>query len=167
MPDKRTKPMKALRGLPTAAFSIVAIGASAGGLDACTKLIDSLPKLTGIAFILIQHLDPHHESMMAELLAGHTSMAVEQARDGMTLGPDHLYIIPPGCYLSVSKGTLRLSQPNARHGARLPFDFLLQSLAEDCPTRTIGVKSRSESKPGALNRDWFITTGVACANHSV
>ncbi len=150
MPDKRTKPLKALQGLPTAAFSIVAIGASAGGLDACTKLIDALPKLTGNAFILIQHLDPHHESMMAELLSGHTSMAVEQACDGMTLGPDHLYIIPPGCYLSVSKGTLHLSQPNARHGARLPFDFLLQSLAEDCPARTIGVILSGTGADGSL-----------------
>jgi two-component system, chemotaxis family, CheB/CheR fusion protein len=150
MPDKRTKPMKAMRGLPTAAFSIVAIGASAGGLDACTKLIDSLPKLSGMAFILIQHLDPHHESMMAELLGGHTSMIVEQAREGMIIAPDHLYIIPPGCYLSVSKDTLHLSQPNARHGARLPFDFLLQSLAVDCPTRTIGVILSGTGADGSL-----------------
>ena len=150
MPDKRTKPMKAPHRLPAAAFPIVAIGASAGGLDACTKLIDSLPKLPGIAFVLIQHLDPHHESMMAELLAGHTSMAVEQARDAMTLQPDHIYIIPPGCYLSVSKDTLHLSRPNARHGARLPFDFLLQSLAEDCPERTIGVILSGTGADGSL-----------------
>jgi two-component system, chemotaxis family, CheB/CheR fusion protein len=150
MPDKRTKPMKAMRGLPTAAFSIVAIGASAGGLDACTRLIDSLPKLTGMAFILIQHLDPHHESMMAELLGEHTSMIVEQAREGMIIASNHLYIIPPGCYLSVSKDTLHLSQPNARHGARLPFDFLLQSLAVDCPTRTIGVILSGTGADGSL-----------------
>jgi two-component system, chemotaxis family, CheB/CheR fusion protein len=150
MPDKRPKPMKAPRGPPTLAFPIVAIGASAGGLDACTKLIDALPAQTGMAFILIQHLDPNHESMMVDLLAGHTRMAVEQARDGMPVAPDHLYIIPPGCYLSVIAGTLHLSQPNARHGARLPFDFLLQSLAEDCPARTIGVILSGTGGDGSL-----------------
>ena len=150
MPDKRTKPMKAPRGPPTTAFSVVAIGASAGGLDACTRLIDSLPKLTGMAFILIQHLDPNHESMMADLLAGHTSMTVEQARDDMIIAPDHLYIIPPGCYLSVNNGKLHLSKPNARHGARLPFDFLLQSLAENCPVRTIGVILSGTGADGSL-----------------
>jgi two-component system, chemotaxis family, CheB/CheR fusion protein len=150
MPDKRLKPVKAPRMPPLGEFPIVAIGASAGGLDACTKLIDSLPSTTNIAFILIQHLDPHHESMMADLLGGHTSMTVEQARDGMIIAPDHLYIIPPGSYLSVSKGMLYLSQPNARHGARLPFDFLLKSLAEDCPARTIGVILSGTGADGSL-----------------
>jgi two-component system, chemotaxis family, CheB/CheR fusion protein len=150
MPDKRPKPMKALRGQPSLAFPIVAIGASAGGLDAYSKLIDALPAQTGMAFVLIQHLDPNHESLMVGLLASHTSMTVEQARDGATIAPDHLYIIPPGCYLSVSQGTLRLSQPNARHGARLPFDFLLQSLAKDCPARTIGVVLSGTGADGSL-----------------
>jgi two-component system, chemotaxis family, CheB/CheR fusion protein len=142
--------MKAPRGPPPVTFTIVAIGASAGGLDACTKLIDALPAKTGMAFILVQHLDPHHESMMADLLAGHTTMAVEQARDGMPVAPDHLYVIPPGCYLSVKNGTLHLSQPNARHGARLPFDFLLQSLAEECPARTIAVILSGTGADGSL-----------------
>ena len=82
-----------------------------------------------MAFILVQHLDPTHESMMVDLLAGHTSMTVRQATDGMPIERDHLYVIPPGTYLSVGDGALHLSQPQARHGARLPFDFLLHSLA--------------------------------------
>lgn len=110
---------------------VVGIGASAGGLDACKRLLAALPPETGMAFILVQHLDPTHESMMVDLLADHTAMAVRQATDGMPIAPDCLYIIPPGTYLSVADGALRLSQPQARHGARLPFDFLLRSLASE------------------------------------
>ena len=122
-----------VRGPPagTDDFLIVGIGASAGGLDACRKLIEALPASNGMAFILVQHLDPTHESMMVDLLAGHTRMAVRQAADGAPLEPDHLYVIPPGTYLSVGSGALHLSEPQARHGARLPFDFLLNSLAEE------------------------------------
>ena len=112
-------------------FAVVAVGASAGGLDACRKLVSTLPAANGMAFILVQHLDPTHESMMVDLLAGHTSMLVLQAIDGMPIEPNHLYVIPPGTYLSVRDGALRLSRPQARHGARLPFDFLLNSLAEE------------------------------------
>ncbi len=140
MPDKRPKPT----------FSIVAIGASAGGLDACTRLISALPAHSGMAFILVQHLDPNHESLMAELLAGHTAMAVQQARNGDTIAPEHIYIIPPGSYLAVAGGSLRLSTPGARHGARLPYDFLLHSLAEDCAERTIGVILSGTGADGSL-----------------
>ncbi|MGA7806181.1 MAG: chemotaxis protein CheB, partial [Bradyrhizobium sp.] len=113
------------------------IGASAGGLDACRSFLDALPASCGMAFILVQHLDPTHESMMVDLLAGHTSMTVLQATEAMRIDRDHLYIIPPGTYLSIDKGALHLSPPQARHGARLPFDFLLNSLAADCGTRAI------------------------------
>jgi two-component system, chemotaxis family, CheB/CheR fusion protein len=112
-------------------FPVVAIGASAGGLDACRKLLGALPADTGMAFILVQHLDPTHESMMVDLLADHTPMIVWQATDGMPIERDHLYVIPPGTYLAVTEGALRVSQPLARHGARLPFDFLLNALAAD------------------------------------
>src|SRR5579863_10466507 len=105
-------------------FPVVGIGASAGGLDACKKLAGALPAGNGMACILVQHLDPTHESMMVDLLAGHTSMTVRQATDGMPIERDHLYVIPPATYLSVRDGALRLSPPQARHGARLPFDFL-------------------------------------------
>ncbi len=117
-------------------FLIVAVGASAGGLDACRKLIDALPDATGMAFILVQHLDPNHASLLVDLLASHTKLKVRQAVDGEMIAPDHLYVIPPGGYLSVAGGMLHISEPEARHGARLPFDFLLRSLAEDCAART-------------------------------
>jgi two-component system, chemotaxis family, CheB/CheR fusion protein len=129
----------AARGPPSSPddFLIIAIGASAGGLDACCKLIDAMPDNTGMAFILVQHLDPNHDSLLVDLLASHTKMAVSQAVDGESLAPDHLYVIPPGAYLSVAGGMLHLSEPEARHGARLPFDFLLRSMAEDCGARSV------------------------------
>jgi two-component system CheB/CheR fusion protein len=121
------------------AFPIVALGASAGGLDAYRAVLDALPADSGLAILLVQHLDPTHESMLAELLSGHTWMKVAQATNGMTIEREHLYVIPPGVYLSVKAGALRLSQPEERHGARLPFDFLLHSLAEEVGARTVCV----------------------------
>src|SRR5579863_6824187 len=118
-------------------FLVVGLGASAGGLDALYKLFDALPPDTGMAFVLIQHLDPTHGSMMVGLLAGHTAMPVLEAADGMPIERNHVYMIPPGVYLSIREGALRLTNPRERHGARMPFDFFLRSLAEDCGTRAV------------------------------
>ena len=122
-----------------APLSIVAIGASAGGLEATSRLFDALPATTGMAFIVVQHLEPSHRSLMVELLAGHTAMPVAEASDGCLLAADHVYVIPPGHYLSVSAGALHLSAPDARHGARLPIDHLLKSLAKSCGQQTVAV----------------------------
>jgi two-component system, chemotaxis family, CheB/CheR fusion protein len=140
------------RGPPnkSADFLVVGIGASAGGLDACRKLLSALPANNGMAFIFVQHLDPTHESLMVDLLAGHTSMVVRQAADGMPIERDHLYVIPPGTYLSVAAGVLHLSQPRARHGARLPFDFLLHSLAADRGTHAACVILSGTGADGSL-----------------
>ena len=119
------------------AFPVVALGASAGGLDTFRKLFTALPANCGMAFVLIQHLDAKHESMMVELLAGHTAMQVVQVADGMQVERDHVYLIPPGTYLAIAAGTLRLSKPLELHGARMPFDFFLRSLAEECGERAI------------------------------
>ncbi len=130
----RVKPAARARSTPIIEkdrgdFPVVAIGASAGGLDACRRLLHAMPADTGMAFILVQHLDPNHESMLVDLLSGATTMTVAQASEGMPIVPDHLYVIPPGRYLSVAAGALHVSQPEARHGARLPFDHLLTTLA--------------------------------------
>jgi two-component system CheB/CheR fusion protein len=110
----------------------VGIGASAGGLEACRKLLDALPAANGMAFIIVQHLDPSHDSLLVDLLTGHTPMTVLQATDGMAIERERVYVIPPGVYLSVGNHeNIRLSKPQARHGARLPFDFLLNSLASE------------------------------------
>jgi len=112
--------------------------------------VGALPVGNGMAFILIQHLDPTHESMMVDLLAGHTSMSARQATDGMALERDHLYVIPPGTYLSVANNALHLSQPQARRGARLPFDFLLHSLAQAYGARAICVILSGSGSDGSL-----------------
>ncbi len=135
---------------PRERFPVVAIGASAGGLDACRRLFEALPASTGMAYILVQHLDPNHESMLVELIARHTTLKVLQAADGMTIAPDHLYIIPPGAYLSVSHGTLVLVAPKARHGARLPFDFLLHTLAESYGALAVCVILSGTGNDGSL-----------------
>lgn len=124
---------------PREGLTVVGIGASAGGLEACRRLLASLPPGHGMALVLVQHLDPSHESLMADLLAPHTSMTVAQASDGERLRPDHLHLIPPGAYLAVDDGVLRVTRPQARHGARLPFDFLLASLARSSGPHAVAV----------------------------
>ncbi len=146
---RRAAPTREARRSPRD-FSVVGIGASAGGLEACTKLVEALPAGNGMAFILVQHLDPTHESMMVDLLEGHTAMTVRQATDGMSIERDHLYVIPPGAYLSVGDGTLHLSQPQARHGARLPFNFLLESMATEFGSRAICVILSGTGADGSL-----------------
>jgi two-component system CheB/CheR fusion protein len=131
-------------------FPVVGIGASAGGLDAFQKFFDALPPKSGMAFILIQHLDPTHQSMMVDLLAGHTRMTVQQAADGMPIEREHVYVIPPGSYLSVRNGALHLSAPRERHGARMPFDFFLCSLAEEVGERAICVILSGTGADGSL-----------------
>lgn len=128
----------AARG-PPVAMPIVAIGASAGGLEAVSTLLDAIAPTTGMAFILVLHLDPSHRSMMVDLLADHTAMKIVEATDGSPLRPDHLYVIPPGRYLSLHFGALHLSPRQPLHGARLPFDFLLNSLAEGHGRQTFAV----------------------------
>ena len=136
-----------------AAFPIVALGSSAGGLKACVKLLDAVPDPFGMAFILVQHLDPTHQGLLVKLLAEHTSLAVVEAADGMRIEPEHLYVIPPGVYLSVSGVALRLSSPEIRdgspHGARLPFDVLLCSLADEYGPRVACVVLSGSGNDGS------------------
>ena len=144
--------LSARRGSPLGAdsFPVVGLGASAGGLDAFRRLLAVLPAGTGMAFILIQHLDPTHASMMVELLAGHTPLTVQQAAEGMPLEREHVYLIPPGAYLAIHNGALRLSRPRERHGARLPFDFFLRSLAAELGERAICVILSGTGSDGSL-----------------
>ncbi len=112
-------------------FPIVGIGASAGGLDAFKKFFSAMPPESGMAFVLIQHLDPNHESITAELLTSHTVMEVAQIEDQTTVEVNHVYVIPPNKDLSIQNGVLYLTEPLQRHGMRLPIDFFLRTLAED------------------------------------
>ena len=131
-------------------FLVVGVGASAGGLDAARQLLRALPSDGGMAFILVQHLDPTHESMLVELLASHTSMKVCQAASGMRIEPNHFYVIPPGTYLAVSDGALQLSEPPVPRGGRLPFDFLLRSLAEAYHDRAVCIVLSGTGADGSL-----------------
>ena len=132
------------------AFPIVAIGASAGGLEVFRGFLDAQSPKSGMAFVMIQHLDPTHPSLMVELLSSHTSMAVVQATDGARLEPDRVYLIPPGVSLAIRDGLLRLSKPVERHGARLPFDFFLGSLAEAGGERAICVVLSGSGGDGSV-----------------
>ncbi len=121
-----------MSGTATASpLPVVAIGASAGGLEACRALVKDIPPDVRAAFILVQHLDPGHASMMVELLAPHTRLKVLQAVGGAVLGAGCLYVIPPGSFLTVAQRTLHLSGPDDGQPVRLPFDVLLTSLAKD------------------------------------
>jgi len=131
-------------------FPVVGIGASAGGLEAFRILLGALPPKSGMAFILVQHLDPTHASMMVELLAPHATMAIVEAAEGAPLEPDHIYVIPPGRYLSVRGSALRLSSPPGRPTVRMPFDFLLESLAEQCGDHAVGVILSGTAGDGAV-----------------
>jgi two-component system CheB/CheR fusion protein len=129
---------------------VVGIGASAGGLDALTKLVSALPANGGMAYILVQHLDPDHKSLLAELLSNHTTMPVLQAAQNAIINPDHIYCIPAGFYLSVSEGMLHLSKPTAAHGARMPIDFLLKSMADNDGGSAIGIVLSGTATDGTL-----------------
>ncbi len=131
-------------------FPVVGIGASAGGLEAFSKLLDALPTTSGKAYIFVQHLDPTHESLLVDLLAAHTKMTVRQAANGMLVEPNHVYIIPPGAYLAVADGMLQISKPTAKHGARLPVDFLLNSMAKSYGTRAVAVVLSGTGADGSL-----------------
>ena len=134
-----TDPVRGADCPVAAGFPIVGIGASAGGLDAFRALLAVLPCNTGMAFVLIQHLDPLHDSLMAGLLSGHTAMPVTPATEGALIEPNHIYLIPPGVSLAVAQGKLHLTEPSERHGARMAVNFFLRSLAEDCGERAICV----------------------------
>lgn len=138
---KREETPSPVRGPPDTppGLYIAGVGASAGGLDALTKFVAALPTDSGGAFILVQHLDPTHKSLMAALLTDHTTIPVSPATDGELVEPNHIYVIPAGSYLSVSKGALHLSKPTTPHGARMPVDFLLASMARDCGERAIAI----------------------------
>ena len=120
-------------------FPIVGIGCSAGGLEALEKFLTHVPAGSGIAIVIVQHLDPNHVSALPELLQRLTRMKVVEAGDGMTVLPDGVYIIPPNKDMSLLHGKLHLLDPVAPRGLRLPIDFFLRSLAEDRGEKAIGV----------------------------
>ncbi|MDZ7599735.1 MAG: chemotaxis protein CheB [Desulfobacterales bacterium] len=133
-----------------AAFPIVGIGASAGGLEALELFLKHVPEESGMAFVIVQHLDPTHKGILVELLQRVTRMPVIQVRDRHKLAPDHVYVIPPNRDMSILHGVLHLLEPAAPRGLRLPIDFFFRSLADDCQARSIGVILSGMGSDGTL-----------------
>ena len=119
-------------------FRVVGVGASAGGLDAFTELLQNLPPDTGLGFVLVQHLDPNYRSGLAEILGRATAMPVEEAVDGAAVRPNRVLVGPPDADLSIERGTLRLT-PRGGRAPRLPIDAFFRALARDMGRRAIGV----------------------------
>ncbi len=118
---------------------IVGIGASAGGLEALEQFLKGVPAAPGMAFVVVQHLDPSRKDLLVELLQRSTPLPVVQISDRMRVESDHVYVLPPNCDLSILHGVLHLLEPAAPRGLRLPIDFFFRSLAADRPAHSLGV----------------------------
>ncbi len=120
-------------------FTIVGIGASAGGLEAIEAFFKAMPVNSGMAFVVIQHLSPDYKSLMVELLSRKTDIPVHRTEDGMMVEPDNIYLIPPKKNLTIFHGQLILKDQMPREGINLPVDIFLRSLAEDQGERAVGI----------------------------
>jgi two-component system CheB/CheR fusion protein len=132
-------PKRPVRVSKPQSFPIVGIGASAGGLEAFSELLNHLPSKTGMAFVLVQHLDPKHASELRDILSRTTTIPVVEVTDGISVKPDHIYVIPPNSNMDVQGGVLRLSARTLTRGQHLPIDHFLRSLAEDRGSLAISV----------------------------
>ena len=131
-------------------FPIVGIGASAGGLEALEHFLKHVPDHSGMAFVVVQHLDPMHKGAMVELLQRICAMPVAQVKDRQKVEPDHVYVIPPGKDMSILHGALHLMPQAMPRGLNLPIDFFFRSLAVDQQERGIGVVLSGMGSDGTL-----------------
>jgi two-component system CheB/CheR fusion protein len=130
--------------------AVVGMVASAGGLEAFKQFFQAMPPHSGIAFVLIPHLDPKHESLMAPLLSKQTAMPVMEAQDGQRLEADHVYVIPPNSYLTLHKGIIQLSTPLDRGAGQTAIDPFLRSLAADQQEQAICIILSGTGSHGSL-----------------
>ncbi|HEY5998134.1 MAG TPA: chemotaxis protein CheB [bacterium] len=135
---------------PRGPSHIVGIGASAGGLEAFEKFFQNMPPDSGLAFVLVPHLDPTHKSIMTELLERYTKMPVQQAEGGMKVSPNRIYVIPPNKELSILNGALMLLEPKEVRGLRHPIDSFFRALAADQKERAICVVLSGTGTEGTL-----------------
>lgn len=131
-------------------FPIVGIGASAGGLEAFEAFFAPMPPAPGLAFVLVQHLQPTTVSILAELISRFTPMPVCQVEEGIAIQPNHVYVIPPDRDMALLHGHLHLFTPQAPRGQRLPIDFFFRSLAADLRESAIGIILSGTGSDGAL-----------------
>lgn len=144
------KPEAAARLPSSPSPLIVGIGASAGGLAAFKGFFSKMPADTGMTFVLVQHLAPDHRSMLVELLTPHISMPVEEARDGVKMMENHVYIIPPNATLTFEDGHLRVSKPAPARAYRRPIDTFFVSLAENHDECAVGIVLSGVGSDGSL-----------------
>jgi two-component system, chemotaxis family, CheB/CheR fusion protein len=131
-------------------FPIVGIGASAGGLEACTALLKALPANLGMAYVFVPHLDPMRESAFPEILSRATSMPVVEVTDGTTLQPNRIYVIPRNCEMKISKGALYLSPRDAPPKVHTGIDIFFRSLAADQSRNAIGIVLSGTASDGTI-----------------
>jgi two-component system CheB/CheR fusion protein len=131
-------------------FPIVAIGASAGGLEALEQFLVNVPENSGMAYVVIQHLDPTYVGMLPELLQRVSKIKVFQAKDNTAVKPNCVYVIPPNKSMSILKRTLYLFDPIEIRGLRLPIDFFLRSLAIDQKEQSVGVILSGMGSDGSI-----------------
>lgn len=131
-------------------FPIVGIGASAGGLEAFTDLLKHLPADTGLGFVLVQHLDPQHESALSQLLARVTPMPVREAKNNLRVEPNHVYAIPPNTSLTIAQGILKLHPRQQNRTPARSIDAFFESLAQDQGERAIGIVLSGTGSDGTI-----------------
>ena len=131
-------------------FPIVGIGASAGGLEALEQFFTNMPSDSGMAFVVVQHLDPNHKGIMRELLQRITQMQVITVTDRLKIKQNCVYVIPPNSSMSILNGTLHLFEPVESRGLRLPVDFFFRSLAEDRQEKSIGIILSGMGSDGSM-----------------
>lgn len=131
-------------------FPVVGMGASAGGLEAFEKFFTGMPADSGMAFVLVSHLDPDRKSMLGELLQRRTRMPVLEAQEGAVVQPNHVYVTPPNRYLTIEKRALRLAVPQETRGMRMAVDHFLRSLAHDQGEHAIGIILSGNGSDGTL-----------------
>lgn len=136
--------------VPERDFPIVGVGASAGGVQVLETFFGDMPKDCGMGFVVVQHLDPHHESMMRNLLANKTELRVHDAAEGMRVEANHVYLKPPGKDVTIKDGILHLEALPSKEGIRLPIDTFFRSLARDHLDRAICVVMTGASSDGTL-----------------
>ena len=178
--DKDSKKNQVIKALPASpqkdiapiendrkkAFWIVGLGGSAGSLEAFEDFFRNMPADTGLAYVLVSHLDPTHKGIMPELIQRVTTMKVRQVTDGMIVRPNSVYVIPPNKDMSILHGTLQLLEPSKPRGMRMPIDFFFRQLALDQKDRsiciifsgmgtdgTLGLKAIKEELGGVMVQD--------------
>jgi two-component system, chemotaxis family, CheB/CheR fusion protein len=143
-------PVEGSPPVPQNPFPIVGVGASAGGLDAFRKFLKALPADTGMAYVLVQHLDPRHESILADLLSKTTRMPVAEVKGDEKVKPDHVYVIPPPYDIAITDGTLKLVPRTRTGGQHMPIDLFMRTLAEVQASKAIGVVLSGTASDGTL-----------------